>query len=95
VSTHERIRALKNEAAELEQQAADEDRDNAYIAALREERVSWERRRDIALSFGDQRERLQTPAGTIEAEKTGYERALEAEDAIAGIDAEILRVQGA
>lgn len=89
-------RALRAQLAEIESGVATpEEQAEAYIAALRRERQGWMRSLDHALSLGDKHEVLfgvGPNGGPLKTEKTGLELAEEAKQAIAAIEAELLRV---
>jgi hypothetical protein len=91
----ERIKALRKEAADLEPQAADQEREQAYLVALGEERRAAEQQLALGLQLGDGRETIVDPiAGGFKlGERTGRDIALEAERRLEDITRELSRVQ--
>lgn len=61
MTIRERIRSLTAQANELEPQAADEERRDAYVSALHVERRSVEQALAVALNLGERRERIPEP----------------------------------
>ena len=91
----ERIKALRKEAADLEPEADDQERKQAYITALHEERRAAEHWLAVGLQLGDGRETLAdpvAPGGFKLGERTGRDIAFDAERRRDDIDAEIRRV---
>lgn len=90
----ERVRKLRSQAAELEAEAVEQDRHDAYIAALQRERAGVEAQLAHGLRLGDKRETIQGGGPFHTAVKTGTEIAAEAEQALRDIDAELSRARG-
>jgi len=91
----ERLKALRREAADTEQQAIEHDRTQGLLDALQRERASQQQRLAFGLQLGDRLERVPDPAvpGALRpGERTGHDIAEKAQQRIDNIDVELERV---
>ena len=93
MTVSDKVRKLRREAAELEAQAVEQERQADLMAALQRERAGVAAQLEHGLRLGDKREIIQGGGSPFhQGVKTGTEIAREAEQSLAAIDAEIARV---